>query len=46
MAWISSFTSTVLPTPAPPNTAALRQWRQQVDDLDAGRKNFRRGGLR
>jgi hypothetical protein len=26
--------------------AALRQWRQQVDDLDARRKISRRGGLR
>jgi hypothetical protein len=39
MAWISSITSTVLPTPAPPNIAALPPWamrREQVDHLDAG----------
>ncbi|MEA3070070.1 MAG: hypothetical protein QOD29_1516 [Alphaproteobacteria bacterium] len=39
-------TSTVLPTPAPPNIAALRQRRQQVDNLDAGREEFRRTALR
>jgi hypothetical protein len=26
--------------------AALRQWRQQVDHLDAGREDFRRTALR
>ena len=42
--------STVLPTPAPPNIAALppvTKRRQQVDDLDAGMEDFagsRRGG--
>jgi hypothetical protein len=34
-----------LPTPAPPNIAALRQRRQQVDYLDAGRKDFGRTAL-
>ncbi len=38
-AWISSITSTVLPTPAPPNIAALPPLAigaSKVDDLDAG----------
>ena len=40
---ISSMISTVLPTPAPPNIAALPpvdQRRQQVDDLDAGMEHL------
>ena len=41
-------TSTVLPTPAPPNMAALpplRERRQQVDHLDAGLEEFALGAL-
>ena len=47
MVRISSITSTVLPTPAPPNIAALppcAQRRQQVDDLDAGLEDGGGGG--
>jgi hypothetical protein len=48
MAWISSMTNGLADPGGTEHRgfAALRQWRQEVDDLDAGRKDLHRAALR